>query len=296
MLLADSGSTKCEWVLIGTNCDAKDGNISKVLGTQGINPSILGKEVVLDLIKKDVIPKIVGDAAVSHVYFYGAGCLGVGKSNMEEIFTELFPKAVISVQSDLVAAAKATCFDTKGIVAILGTGSNSCYYNGTEIEDNCPPLGYILGDEGSGNQLGRKVLTAYIRKQLPKELEEKFETKFGKISKEEAVQKVYKSHLIEGAEPPNVYLGRFATFLNENVENEWVKKTVKKTFKEFYENCLCVYQKYNIKSIHFVGSIALHFKPLLNEVLNEEGHECGIILQTTFERLIEYHIKTSKQD
>eukprot|EP01017_Pseudomicrothorax_dubius_P007234 TRINITY_DN12215_c0_g1_i2.p1 TRINITY_DN12215_c0_g1~~TRINITY_DN12215_c0_g1_i2.p1 ORF type:complete len:287 (+),score=38.49 TRINITY_DN12215_c0_g1_i2:49-909(+) len=278
-LLADSGSTKCEWTFLMPGVNRSD---VSVVSTMGVNPQYMDHPAILAVIESSVLP--LKKEKVENVIFYGAGCVGAGKEAVEKLLSEVFTEAKVIVESDLVAAARALCGDKPGIAAILGTGSNSCVYDGEKIVSHCPPLGFLLGDEGSGATMGRKLLVRYIRGQLPQDLVDKFESKYGKLTKEEVIENVYKKPM------PQTYVGGFAKFLLENSDNTCIQSIVESSFDDFFSNCIDGYDKSGITVVHFIGSIAYHFGETLDKVAKKHGKTVGLKSQSTFDLLIEYHL------
>ena len=202
ILIADSGSTKCEWCLVG------DGKKKTIL-TSGISPYFLGKEQIVALLHKELLPKLKS-AQPLEVYYYGTGLSATENVAMlKSVLKQVFQTATINVATDLIGAARALCGHDKGVVCILGTGSNSCYYNGKKIVKNSPGLGYILGDEGSGAYLGKKVIQYYLYETFDDDLRARFNAKYI-TNRSEILENVYKKPL------PNRYLASFTIFLAEN--------------------------------------------------------------------------------
>lgn len=202
ILIADSGSTKCEWCLVS-------GNEKKRFFTQGISPYFLSYDQVVELLEKNVMPK-TRKQVIEEIFYYGTGCKSVvNRQMMRKAIRKIFPKANVLVEHDLMAAAKALCGKEKGIACILGTGCNSGYYNGKRIIKNSPGLGYVLGDEGSGAYLGKKVLQYYLYNTFDEDLNFRFNDRFN-TNDAQILENIYKKPL------PNRYLASFTVFLSEN--------------------------------------------------------------------------------
>ncbi|HQR01823.1 MAG TPA: N-acetylglucosamine kinase, partial [Ferruginibacter sp.] len=201
-LIADSGATKAEWCLL-------DGKKKKIIYTQGLSPYFLTAEQIRDIINNELKPRLK-QSLPDEVYFYGTGCINPNNAkSVKKAIKACFPEARAEVTHDLLGAAKALCGNDKGIACILGTGSNSCYYNGKKIVKNSPGLGYVLGDEGSGAYLGKKVIQYFLYNTFDADLMDRFTAKFN-TSSLEILEAVYKKPL------PNRYLASFAIFLAEN--------------------------------------------------------------------------------
>lgn len=276
ILIADSGSTKTTWVL--TN---KDTGVLQTCKTQGINPFYQTSDQILSTLQSEFD---LDKTKVSEIAFYGAGCANPEKNSIvEKALSSFFKTSNISVSSDLLAAARSLCLRSEGITAILGTGSNSCFYDGNEILKNVSPLGFILGDEGSGAVLGRKLVADVLKNQLPGRIIEKFNEMFGQTAAE-ILDKVYRKPF------PNRYLASFTTFLSKYIEEEPLRNLVKISFKEFFERNIKQYADCNIKTVHFTGSIAWHFKEILDEAAKETGYQLGKVIKDPMEGLLEYHL------
>ncbi|MBN9297148.1 MAG: N-acetylglucosamine kinase [Filimonas sp.] len=276
-LIADSGSTKCEWCLL------VDGKKKTVL-TQGISPYFLTEEQIVALLQKELLPKIK-HATVSEIYYYGTGL--ANPANVKIIkgaLAKLFPKVKAEINHDLMGIARASCGDEKGIACILGTGSNSCYYNGKKIVKNSPGLGYVLGDEGSGAYLGRKVIQYYLYKTFDDDLTSRFDQRF-QTSSSEILESVYKKPL------PNRYLASFAIFLAENRGHYMVENIIEDGLNDFFFNHLYKYRESWTLPIHFVGSVGYGFKDVLQNLCDTYELELGKVLKNPMPGLIEYHNK-----
>jgi glucosamine kinase len=275
-LIADSGATKCEW------CVLENGKKKKTIYTQGISPYFLSGPQIIALLEKELLPKLK-KITVQEIYFYGTG---LGNPNnikiVKSVFKKLFPKAKTEVQNDLLAAARALCGKSKGIACILGTGANSCFYNGRKIVKNSPGLGYILGDEGSGAYLGKKVVQYYLYNTYDEELKARFEKRF-MVTPIEILENVYKKPLA------NRYLASYAIFLAENRGHYMIENIIEDGLNDFFFTHLYKYRESWTHPIHFVGSIAFGFKDVLKELCNTYELELGRVLKAPMQGLIEYH-------
>jgi glucosamine kinase len=275
ILIADSGSTKCEWCLL-TN------GKKKLLETQGLSPYFLQAGQILEVLKKELLPALKNQQP-EWVYFYGTGCASpVNRKMVHKVIAKMFPDAAIQINHDLMGAARALCGTKKGVACILGTGSNSCYFNGKSIVKNSPGLGYILGDEGSGAYLGRKVLQYYLYNTFDEDLRYKFDAKYV-TTPVEILEQLYKKPL------PNRFMASFAIFLAENRGHYMVENIIEDGLNDFFFNHLCKYRESWKLPIHFVGSVAYGFRDVIKELCQSYEFEQGKILQRPMDGLIAYH-------
>ncbi len=251
VLIADGGSTKCAWALLRA-----DGTES-FFTTPGINPSLLGFDVVAGALRDGL--SAVETERVEKVFFYGAGCAGEGAGRMAEALGGLFPGAAIEVGSDLLGAARALFGGGEGVACILGTGSNSGYYDGWQIQRNVRPMGYILGDEGSGASIGRMVLNQYYKGWLDAATRRDFESEFPSLTYDEVVRRVYRE---PGA---NRFLASFAPFAAAHMGDQRLAQRVREGFEAFIRESLAAYPPR--ARVGFVGSLASAFAPMLREML-----------------------------
>jgi glucosamine kinase len=276
ILIADGGSTKTDWRLI------KEGREYKQVQTPGFNPYLVGSDEIEAILWKELQPYI-DNTAVSSVYYYGAGCSTPVKNMIvETAFEKIFPNARIYVSHDLLAAAHALCGDKEGIAAILGTGSNSCYYDGKDIKDGIFSLGYFFGDEGSGAYLGKQLLTAYLHKELPEEIETRFKEEYS-MTLENILDAVYTKPA------PSRFLASFSRFINNNLDHPYIKNLVSAAFRLFYKYQVCCYSRHKDVPVHFVGSVAYHYKDILTEIGLEFGIKTGKFIKAPIDGLVEYH-------
>lgn len=276
ILIADSGSTKTSWYY------SERENHSARFSTNGINPFFRTTENILNELQTELAPKI--NPGISEIHFYGAGVINDEKGAIIKLaLQQLFTKAKIEVKSDLLAAARATLGKGKGIACILGTGSNSCFYNGKNIVEHVPPLGFILGDEGSGAVLGRKLVGDYLKGLMPENLSRKFQKQFS-LDYSGFMENVYKK------EKPNKFLAQFVPFLKENIYEEYCCKLVEKSFEEFIIRNVKQYTNFGKLKINFVGSVAYFFQEQLKSVLNKNDLKLGIIIKEPLNRLAQFHL------
>ena len=272
ILVADSGSTKTNWLANGHS----------LMETMGFNPFFHSSEDIYSELEHNEDLKGLSDK-VSKVYFYGAGCSSEERNLIVNIsLRKFFKTAQIVVDHDLKAAALATYDGRKCISCILGTGSNSCVFDGTDIDNSVPALGYILGDEASGSYFGRKLLAAYLYHELPRATHELMDINYN-LSKEKIFWAVYN-------EPhANVYMARFAKVLTQSTDREYIEAMVAEGFREFFRHHVVCFAGYKTMPIHFVGSIAFHFKELLGKIAIELGCELGAVDKQPVYRLLDWH-------
>ena len=275
VLIADSGSTKTQWCLL-------TGNKKKMISTQGISPYFLNDETLGKILSDELLPQ-TGKIEIDEIFYYGTGCSNlVNISLVKRGLKKIYPGAAIKVDHDLLGAAKALCGDEKGIACILGTGSNSCYYNGKKIVKNSPGLGFILGDEGSGTYLGKKVLQYYLYNTFDAELMDKFKNKYPQTNSE-ILDNVYKTAL------PNRYLAGFVTFLIENRGHFMIENIIEDSINDFFFNHVYKYRESWTMPINFVGSVAYGFKDVLAEMCKDYELKLGKVIKSPMDGLIKYH-------
>ena len=273
-LIADSGATKTEWCVI-------NGNKKTIFITQGMSPYFITAEQMQNIIKEELHPKL--KQKIDEVHYYGTGCANADNAkSVKKVFKNIFPEANISIDHDLMAAAKALCGKEKGIACILGSGSNSCYYDGKKIIKNSPGLGFILGDEGSGAYLGKKVIQYYLYNTFDEDLMARFDARF-ETNKTEILNAVYKKPL------PNRYLATFAIFLAENRGHYMIENIIEDGLNDFFFNHVYKYKESWMLPVHFVGSIAYGFKDVLIELCKSYQLQLGKVIKNPMQGLIDYH-------
>jgi len=276
-LIADSGATKAEWCLLNNGK-------KKTLFTQGISPYFLNTDQIAELATKELAGHL-RKLTVEHLYYYGTGCSNIENAkSIKHALTRVFPQAAVNVNTDLMAAARAVCGHEKGIACILGTGSNSCFYNGKNIVKNSPGIGYVLGDEGSGAYLGKKVLQYYLYDTFDEDLRARFDARFVTTTSE-ILDSVYKKPL------PNRYMASFALFLAENRGHYMIENIVEDGLNDFFFQHLCKYNEVWKFPVHFVGSVAFGFKDVLEQLCGSYQFELGKVLKNPMEGLVKYHDK-----
>ena len=282
LAIIDGGSTKADWQIL-----QDDQSILKLTST-GFNPNYDNGEKIATLLKKEIGDKNVIDNN-SKIYYYGAGCRDHSrKIVVKEAMIKVFPQGDITIENDLLAAARATCGDQPGIACILGTGSNSMLYDGKKEVDNVTNLGFLLGDEGSGSMIGKRLVQAYFYREMPNELQPimKKECPNGKL---DILNKVYDGGM------PAAYLASFTKLFYEHRQHPFIWNLIKDCFAEFLQRHVFKYKDFRSLPIHFVGSIAFHFKEILEALFLEKGLKMGVVLQKPIQALFEYHIKRSKK-
>ena len=276
-LIADSGATKTEWCLL-------NGNKKNIFITQGMSPYFISAGQMHTILMTELKPALK-KAHVDEIHYYGTGCSNPDNVKVvKKVFKNIFPDAKIEVDHDLMAAAKALCGKEKGIACILGSGSNSCYYNGKKIIKNSPGLGYILGDEGSGAYLGKKVIQYHLYNTFDEDLRSRFDARFV-TTNNEILNAVYKQPL------PNRYMASFAIFLAENRGHYMIENIIEDGLNDFFFNHVYKYKESWTLPVHFVGSIAYGFKDVLIELCKSYQLELGRVMKNPMQGLIEYHTR-----
>lgn len=276
-LIADCGSTKIDWCLLNGN-----EKVAQIF-TTGMNALLMTQDEMSARIKEELVPHIQ-NYRVDEIYYYGAGIISDEiKSHVANALKENLPEAKkIEVDTDLLAAARALCGHKPGIACILGTGSNSCYYDGEKVVDNVSPLGYILGDEGSGAVLGKLLVGDVLKHQLPEHLCQKFLKEYN-LDRNTIIDHVYRKPAA------NRFLAQFAPFLEHNIEEPSIHRIVLHSFIDFFVRNVESYDNYKELPCNFVGSIALLEKATLMEAAKSQGITIGTIMQDPMEGLIKFH-------
>ncbi|HHU98260.1 MAG TPA: ATPase [Bacteroidales bacterium] len=279
ILIADSGSTKTEWR------EVSDGVAGKSYISTGINPFFVTGEEMIRLFGKE-LPELKG-AGVSRIFFYGTGVSNASKADIVRgALSSFFGTDKLFIGSDLLGAARSLCQNEPGIACIIGTGSNSCYYNGNEIVANVSPLGYILGDEGGGAVIGRKLVAGVLKKQLPGIVIENFFRAYP-YTPAEILDNVYNMPF------PNRFLGQFTRFIADNIHVPELQAIITSSFDEFIVRNVLSYPEARRYPVHFTGSIAYHFRSFLEDLLVKHRLQPGLFTLTPMENLVKYHIQNS---
>ena len=279
ILIADSGSTKTDWI-----CLTGDDESTQIeVQTVGLNPFHVSDNEIRGVLTHDVLPQL-GDSNVEAVYFYGSGVRPEVEGRVEGLLRESFPDAkTVQAHSDLLGACRALCGDEAGIACILGTGANSCVYDGKKIVHNTPALGYILGDEGSGAVLGKHLLHDLYTGVLPHNLRLTFEKEMG-LELSEIINKVYR-------EPQaNRFLASLSEFIHRHLDEEGIRQMVYNTFSDFINYHVSRYGRHDLP-LSFVGSIAFYYQEQLQLIVQMLGYPMGTILKSPLQGLVAYHSK-----
>ncbi len=276
IVVVDSGSTKADWQIV------RDSGVEN-LHTHGVNPVFLSAEEIY----QTLAPAFDGHEASSKaraVYFYGAGCWDEGRSGkIRTALQQIFPYAAVTVKHDLLGAARATCGKSPGIACIIGTGSNTCLYNGEDVIDNVTNLGYLIGDEGSGTWLGKALIRAYFYREMPPDIRAHFDARYP------GGEKAILDNVYAGNDTPNVYLAAFTRFFSEHRDHIFIQKLLYDAFSVFIDRHVCKYEGHIKLPIHFIGSVAYYFRDVLEVVLAERNMKPGIFIQKPIDNLTAYH-------
>ena len=301
ILIADSGSTKTDWTLIHPSPFNLRYDIVATFQTQGITPihqssadirQILGQELLHELstFPRSALYEAGGLSTPlfqdMNVFFYGSGCTPAHVPAMSQLLAEVLSTRTVEVHSDLMAAARALCGHESGIACILGTGANSCLYDGAEIVQNTPALGYILGDEGSGSVLGRLFLNAIFKRPELANIRDEFLGQ-QKLTMADIIRKVYNEPMA------NRFLGTCSLFISEHLQNPHLRQLVVDNFRQFFRSNIAPY-KHKDLPVHFIGSMANSYQDELNEAATLEGYTVGKIMKSPMEGLIAYHSDINK--
>jgi N-acetylglucosamine kinase-like BadF-type ATPase len=280
ILIADSGSTKTDWRLIDNTKQIHQ------FGSQGINPYFQDSEQISAILESELIPalKAIVESKVSTVFFYGAGCRVEDKKLIvSTALTKHFPGAEMQIHSDLLGAARSLCGSKPGIAAILGTGANTCYYDGKDIIQNRTSSGYILGDEGSGAHIGKTFVQAYLNDELPGALSERFYDRF-KLTKDDIIDTVYRKPM------PNRFLASFSKFIYQNLKDQFIIDLVAGCFEDFFDKQICKYDKHKELKLGCTGSVAFYYSNILRAVAANKGVNIDTIVETPIAGLTLYHL------
>lgn len=274
ILIADSGSTKTDWSVI------RNGKLTCSIKTKGINPYFQSEEEIGKEITEVLLPQL-GNQAFEAIYFYGAGCTVDKIEVVRNVIIQHTNVARVEVNTDLLAAARSVCGRKAGIACILGTGSNACFYDGENIVDNVSPLGFILGDEGSGAVLGKRLVGDLLKGMMGQELKDKFLKQYN-LTPGDIIERVYRQPF------PNRFLASLSPFLAENIDEPKIHQLVLSSFTDFITRNVLGYNYHNY-TVSFVGSIAYHYKDILSEAAGNTGIRIDKIIQSPMEGLITYH-------
>jgi glucosamine kinase len=275
-LIADSGSTKTTWALLDRE------NCITTVQTSGMNPYFLSMERVHQILEAELMP-FIDTERISEIHFYGAGCSTENNNRMLSVpMQKIFRNVVIHIYHDILGAARALFGKENGIACILGTGCNSCYYDGTDVESKVPSLGYFYGDEGAGSYLGKIFIGHYLKNRLPDYLKKEFDEQYH-LTLEDILNSIY------NRQSPNRWLASFSEFLAPRQQDQFIHRLVRDSFDAFIEEHICRYDGYKEMTVSFVGSIAHHYSAILKTASDHAGLKIGIILQSPIEGLQRYH-------
>lgn len=270
VLIADSGSTKTDWAYMDQRVQ-----------TQGINPFHQDEDTIRSILKEELLPQLTSDISyLTSILFYGSGVRPELEEKMQRLLQEAFPQAEhIEAHGDLLGAARALCGHQEGIACILGTGANSCLYDGERIVENTPPMGYILGDEGSGAVLGVRFLNALYKNRLSNDVKASFEA-FTEMSMAQVIERVYRQPMA------NRWLASLSTFIHQQIENPQIEQLVIDNFRDFIQRNIAPYQRRDLP-INAVGSIAFYYQQQLEKAVKAEGYTLGKIVRSPLDALVE---------
>ena len=282
ILIADGGSTKADWIAINPNKTE-----AFRVRTLGLNPEVVSSEELHNRII-NMFQLINIKDEVTEIYFYGAGC-GTPKAIdiLQNVLEPIFRNASVHIAEDMLAAVYAASHKKPAIVCILGTGSNSCYFDGETMHMNTPSLGYVIMDEASGNYFGRQLLREYFYDRMPKHMRTKFEEEFN-LDADYIKEQLYRT------QNPNMYLASFAKFMFEFKDEKYIKRIIKKGFQEFFKYRVIPFEKDAHTSIYFIGSIAFYFRDILEKVAQKYNLQITDVIQRPIDNLLAYHIKNMK--
>ena len=278
ILIAESGSTKTDWTLLNKRV------VEAEFQTSGINPYFIDKRQTVNLLNEQLVPHLVVNS-VTEIYYYGTGITDDGKRQvisgaLQEVFENI---QNIAIESDVLAAARGLFGKSAGIACILGTGSNSCLYDGEKITFQVPPLGFWLGDEGSGGHLGKQLVLSYLHKEMSSEVRRLFEGKYGAFDRMPVIENAYQKP------NPNRYFASFSPFLLENANHAEIEALIRDSFRLFFEKYVSKYPDIHKTEVGFVGSIAYHYRSFLETGAEVHGIKTGKILKAPMEGLVAYH-------
>ncbi|WP_400191373.1 N-acetylglucosamine kinase [Hymenobacter sp. B81] len=278
ILIADGGSTKSSW------CQLTEGSPDRVyFNTEGYNPDFMPTAAIAASLDKN-LPDTLPRPQVTEVHYYGAGISSAKKAEqVAQAMRQIFPQARVLVEHDLLAAARALLGRKPGFGAILGTGTNSCLYDGQQITYNVDSLGYFLGDEGSGSFIGKRLLRDYLRNLLPDGLQDTFRETYN-LTRDDILDRLYNQPL------PNRFLASFAKFAYDNNNVSYCREIVREGFETFFQNLVLHYPRYQEYTFNCVGSVGYNFRDALAQVARSHGMEVGKIIRSPIDDLVDYHV------
>lgn len=271
----DSGATKSDWRILNEQSTA-------AFSAKGLHPYFLGREDIIAIIHQQVMPQLTNQQ-IGRIYFYGAGCgTAVRREQVADALRQCFPGSEIFVDTDLLAAARALLKAEPGFAAILGTGTNSGWYDGKQIISSIDSLGYLLGDEGSGAAIGKKILRDYLRGYFPVELQQKFAHSYP-FNREQVLEQLYSKP------SPSSFLGSFIPFAAENKSHPYLQKLIRESFSEFFIHLISRYENFQDYPMCCTGSVSYLFRDLLSEAANDFGMHIQKIIPAPIDELVAYH-------
>ncbi len=278
ILIADGGSTKTHWITTDSSID---------FHSEGYNPYYVDENYIVASLGRS-LPQNFNPEDVTELYFYGAGVHNEEKAAiLKNAFRKIFSKAQIEIDHDLLAACRALLGNNAGFAAILGTGTNTCLYNGTDIALNIDSAAYILGDEGSGCYMGKRLLKDIIRDTVPPEIKEKFNQMYH-LSSNEIMDNIYTKPLA------NRFCAGFVKFFDDNMDSEYCRNLIRSSFTDFFQELVVLYPGYQELRFNCIGSVAFYFRDILTSVAAEFGMEVGLILQSPISGLREFHAQKAQ--
>ena len=281
ILIADSGSTKCSWAL----CDP-NGTLVKEIMTIGFNPYFIDKKNILKELEQSKLTE--HNKEIKEIYFYGAGCSSKEKNNIiKNSLQSFFINSKIIIKHDIDAACYAMYNGKPNITCILGTGSNSCFFDGQNIIENAPSLGFLVGDEASGNYFGKKILNLYFNNMMPEDLKLKFESGF------ESDLSIIKENIYNNNRA-NVYLSRYFPFITENKNHPIIQKIILDTLNDFFNLHVCCYKEFRNLELNFIGSVSYFLSDEINVIAKQHNCKIGGIVKNPINNLIDFHFNINK--
>ncbi|WKK77108.2 N-acetylglucosamine kinase [Marivirga salinae] len=275
-LIADSGSSKTDWRLI------MDDNTIEQFKTSGINPYLISEKELIESLRVDFKDKNLQD--INEINYYGAGCgQQKNKEKIKSVFKDFFKCDQISVEDDMLAAARASCGNEEGIVCILGTGANACHYDGSTISERMISLGYALGDEGSGNFIGKLTLKAYLEDEMPSKLAEEFTNAFPEVNLDYVLEQIYQKSY------PNRFFAQFFQFSLIHQKEKFFFELISESFQLFLEKSVLKFKQHQNLPIHFVGGVAFHANSIMRMVLTKNNLTAGNFMESPIAGLTLYH-------
>lgn len=277
ILIADSGSTKADWIFTGSESEIR-------FRTTGFNPYFYTATRFAKALSREVIPQLAGNSP-GKIFFYGAGCAADDRKAMvHDAMSSVFEGAVLEVHDDLLGAARGLLKQQTGFIAILGTGMNNGWFNGDRMLKQVDSLGFILGDEGSGTAIGRQIIRAYLRNEMPDQLLEAFKNKY-RLQRDDIIRAVYSGNEV------NRFIAGFTRFAAEQKQEPYLQNLVMEVFREFFDKIVSKYPERKGATFNAVGSVAFHFSELLSAAVAESGMTLGAIEQSPMEGLLAFHNK-----